>query len=199
MKIHNFKQGTDEWHQSRLGKLTGSEFHVFFGKSKTRDTLLYKKASERITSQKSDQDSFSNIHTARGSENEVFAMQSYYFETGREVNEVGFVELNNWIGSSPDGLVGDDGIIEIKSPDNHTFLYNCNKAYIKPEYKTQIQFNLFTTGRKWCDFILYNPKFDKPLKIIRINRDDEFIDKIKKTTDEVIKEINDIINQFNLK
>ena len=162
MKIHNFKQGTDEWHQSRLGKLTGSEFHVFFGKSKTRDTLLY-------------------------------------FETGREVNEVGFVELNNWIGSSPDGLVGDDGIIEIKSPDNHTFLYNCNKAYIKPEYKTQIQFNLFTTGRKWCDFILYNPKFDKPLKIIRINRDDEFIDKIKKTTDEVIKEINDIINQFNSK
>jgi len=195
MIIHNFEQGSEEWLNIRVGKFTGSDFHIMLGKSETKDKELDKKASERLTGVKCDQDIFSNGHTKRGHELEPLARDCYFFETGKEIKEVGFVELNDEVGCSPDGLI-DDGIIEIKCVDNHTYFKVVRKSYIAPIYKTQIQFNLYVTNRKYCDFIYFNPNFKKNIRIIRVERDDEFIEKIKDCIDDCNNIINQNITQF---
>lgn len=199
MKLYDFLQKSDEWFNIRLGKFTGSNFHIFFGNSKTKEIELYKKAAERITKTKSDSDSFSNKHIERGVELENEARLMYELESMNNVKEVGFIELDEFCGCSPDGLVGDDGMIEIKCKDNHTFLKQIirEEKAIEPIYRTQIQFNLYVSGRKWCDYVCYNPNFNQALYIKRIDRDEDYIEKIKDcietcnfTIDEIIKTLN---------
>lgn len=196
MIIHNFEQGTDEWQSIRLGKFTGSDFHTLLGKSKAAQDIIYKKTSERLTGSKSDSDSFSNIHTKRGHDLENDARLSYEFTTDNQVMEVGFIELNEFVGCSPDGLVGNDGMVEIKCKDNHNHLKSVIKNHIEPTHLTQMQFNMFVSDRKWCDYIMYNPNFSDPLHVIRVERDEEYINKIKNRLDELNTEVNKIINQF---
>lgn len=191
-------QGSDEWLKVRLGKLTGSDFHTLMGNSQTKDTILYKKAAERLTGVASDGDKFSSIHTERGHELEDAARMVYELETGESVTEVGFVELNESVGCSPDGLVRDIGGIEIKCKDNHGFLKAVTKAYIEPAHKTQMQFNMYVSARLWCDYCLYNPNFVNPLFIIRVDRDDEAIEKIKTNIELCNIKINDHIEKYNL-
>jgi len=196
MKIHNFEQGTEEWLQARSGKLTGSDFHHYFGKSEKKKTMLRIKAGERITGQLSDNELFNNKHMERGHEQEQSAIDTYSFESGNEVKQIGFTELNDFVGCSPDGLVGDHGIIEVKSQDFNRFIKLMQDQKPDPIYRTQIQFNLYATDRKWCDFISYNPKFKNPIQIIRIERDEEYIEKIKTTIEEVNQEIDSIIKLY---
>ena len=122
MKILNCIQGSDEWLEARLGKFTGSDFHTLMGNSQTKKTILLKKAAERITGKRADACKFSNIHTERGHELEEEARAEYSIQNLVLVQEVGFIELNDIVGSSPDGLVENDGGLEIKCKDNHTHL-----------------------------------------------------------------------------
>jgi len=200
MKIHNFEQGSQEWLQARAGKLTGSDFHYYFGNSEKKKTMLRIKAGERVTGQLSDKEIFSNKSMERGNEQEQSAIDTYSFESGNEVNQVGFCELSESVGCSPDGLVGDDGIIEIKSQDFNQFIKLLQDQKPCPIYNTQIQFNLYVTDRKWCDFISYNPKFiQKPIQILRVMRNEEDIERIKTTIKIIDQEINNIINLIKQK
>ena len=194
--MYNFEQGTDEWLAVRVGKFTGSDFHVLLGKSQTAQTIIYKKASERLTGVRSDSDNFSSVHTERGHDLENEARLSYELLSDNQVSEVGFVELNEFVGCSPDGLVGDDGMIEIKCKDNHNHLKSVIKNHIEPTHKTQMQFNMYVSDRKWCDYIMYNPNFSDSLHVIRVERDKEYINKIKGRLEELNIEVNKIINQF---
>jgi len=198
MKIYNFKQGTDEWLKIRIGKFTGSDFHTFLGNSVTKENELYKKAAERITKVKSDSCKFSNKHTDRGHELEPEARNLYELLYGQQVEEVGFIELDEFTGCSPDGLIGQDGMIEIKCKDNHTFLKQTIKKekWIEPQYRTQIQFNLYVSDRKWCDYVCYNPNFKNSLYVERINRNEDEITKIKQCLIECNNKINEIIKNF---
>lgn len=197
MIIHNCEQNSEEWHNLRLGRFTGSNFHIFLGNSQTRTNEIFKKASERITGKKCDQDSFRSIHTDRGHELEAVARDAYFFETGNMVEEVGFIEFDDLTGCSPDGLVGKDGMVEIKCVDNHTFVKIKNKNYINPMHKTQIQFCLMVANRKYFDYIVFNPNFgDKGLIIKRIERDEEYIKKIKIALDKAIDEVKKEIELF---
>lgn len=203
MIYHSFQQGSEEWHAARLGKFTGSNFHIFLGKSETRTTELFKKAAERITGERADQDCFKNGHTERGHDLEPLARKVYEYETLAFVEEIGFIEADGEaIGCSPDGLIGSDGLLEIKCPDQHTFLKWCQDDYIKPEYRTQIQFNLMVSERQWCDFVLFNRKFgENSLKIIRVNRDEVTIEKIKtalRLAEAEISEMKKVFFQKNL-
>lgn len=199
MKIYDFEQKSEEWFNIRLGKFTGSNFHIFFGNSKTKETELYKKAAERITKTRSDSDNFSNVHIERGIELESEARSMYELETMSNVKEVGFIKLDEFCGCSPDGLVDADGMIEIKCKDNHTFLKQIirEEKAIEPIYRTQIQFNLYVSGRKWCDYVCYNPNFKQALYIKRIDRDEEYIQKIKDYLKICNFEINEIIRILN--
>ena len=198
--IKDIEQGSKDWFDLRLGKLTASNFHLFLGNSKTRKTEIEKKAAEIITKKRCDQDNFRNIHTDRGHELEPIARDAYTFETGNNIEEVSFILGDDFTGCSPDGLVGDDGLIEIKCLDNHIFLAYKNKGddYIKPEHKTQIQFCLMVSGRKWVDYVVFNPNFGgKGLIIKRVERDDEYIKKIREAISRAVGEIKEEVTKFN--
>lgn len=197
MIIHDVEQGTQEWLDLRLGKITASEFHTLMGDSSTKKTLLLKKAAERITGKASDSDRFSNIHTERGHEKEDDARQLYAVLNMVDVDEVGFIEYNKNLGCSPDGLVGDDGGVEIKCKDNHTHLFAVMKNYVEPSHKTQCQFNMMVSNRKWWDYCLYNDNFSNPCHIIRLPRDEEYINKMKAEIEKCESIIESHIRNFN--
>lgn len=189
----DIEQQTPEWYFEHYGKFSASDFHTFLGNSQTKEDLLWEKVGERRW-EDSDVDPFYSQYTERGNllEPEARRLYSAVFEI--EVKQVGLVEedgeFDTWAISSPDGLVGDDGIIEIKCLVAKNFLrFTDPKSkqyeYIEPKYRTQVQFNLFVTGRKWCDFVYYHPRGG--MHVIHIERDEEAIEKIKTALRECIK------------
>ena len=194
-KYHNeILQNSDEWYQIRLGKFTASDFHVMLGKSQTKTDRLWEVIAERIFKD-TDQENFATFAMERGRILESEARRAYTIENEVNVDVTGFVESDDeyadFVGCSPDGLVGDDGLIEIKCPLAKNFLQWTEPTdegrqvkYIKPEYYTQIQFNLLVTGRQWIDFCYYHPRAGLVVK--RYYPDPEHIAKIKAALDECI-------------
>lgn len=193
MTIFNFPQRSEEWYKIRIGKITGSDFHTLMGNGETKKKLLLKKAVERITG-KPQGDELKNSDIQRGVDLEDTARTYYEMETGNTVNQVGFIQLNEYVGCSPDGLIGMDGILEIKCPRATTFLSHYLDDSIEKQYYTQIQFNMMITGAKWCDFVRYNEDF--PLYIKRVKADKEYQCRIRERLSECIKEIEEIIKNF---
>ena len=151
-------QGSDEWHEARLGHVTASCFsHVLAkGEGKTRKKYMLKVVSERLTGKPSE--SFSNVHTERGTIQEPFARLEYEARTGNLVQEVGFVKHPTLMaGASADGLIDDDGGVEIKSVIPTVQIEMIERGCIPGEYVAQVQGNLWISGRKWWDFVRYSP------------------------------------------
>ena len=168
MKIINCIQGSEEWLRARLGKLTASDAQAIGNNGKGLDTLCLEKAAELLTGQLPPQLE-DNEDIQRGKELEAEARAAYQLETGNSVYEVGFIELNEYVGCSPDGLIGEDGDLEIKCKNNKNHLLMLLGKPIDSKYDWQIQMRLLITGRKWCDFVSYNPNFaDNPLIILRV-------------------------------
>lgn len=195
MIIHNCEQLSEEWFDLRLGKITGSAMHDLLtkGGGKVRNKRIYMLVAERMTRKRCDA-SFSNRHTDRGHELESEARLIYEMIKGVSVETVGFIEINKYLGVSPDGLVDKDGGLEIKCLDNHTFIAQklLGVKGIIPSYVTQIQLSLMVSGRKWWDFMCYNPNFRKPF-IHRIEPDLDFHKVLKEEIDRANKEIAEII------
>lgn len=207
MQIFNeLKQGTDEWHNLRLGKITGSCFYKLLGTPAASQKYLYQKASEIITNAKSDSESFNNIHVQRGLDYECIAKAEYIKSTWTIIDDVGLIVLNDYVACSPDGLVGDDGMIEIKVPDSHNYLeqvlaiHNDGEKAIPTEYYAQQQFNMYVANRKWCDYTLYNPKYSKHrngLFTYRVNIDHAMQDRIHKVLEVSIEKIKEYVEQYH--
>ena len=199
MIIHNCEQGTDEWFACRAGKLTASNFHTLMGKGVTRDGILLDKAAEIVTGLTCEFSHINNKDIARGHELEPFAREAYEELKGVKVNEVGFVELDDYVGASPDGMVGDDGLIEIKCPRQKEFfnvVVNGAKK-IKPIYRTQIQYQLYVIDRSWCDFTVYCEAYDNPIHVIRVLRDESAIEIIKEQIERAKTDIFELLNKYN--
>lgn len=194
MIIHEFEQRTPEWYAIRFGKITGSDFFKFMGTSKTAEDKIFEKAAEQITKQPA-VEGFVSVDTERGKTLEDTAIFLYEVKTGNVVRQVGFVERDDLSGCSPDGLVGDDGMIEVKCPRPAGHIKTVIKGYIKPEYMTQIQYNLFICERQWCDFVSYCQAFGDP-HVIRVYRDEDYIDKIKQALEKAEFQIKAIIEQM---
>lgn len=196
MKVYDkLEQGTDEWRKVRSGKITSSDFHTLLGKGETKDKILYKKAYERVTGCVI-VNNYTNHNLERGRELESTARDLYELETGNDVKEVGFVKLDDFNGSSPDGLVGKDGLVEIKCPTVENWIKGKVKDWIAPQYKTQMQHQMYITGRKWCDFVIFCEELG--LYIRRIERDEEYIKKIISTSEKVNSDISNIIQKLGL-
>lgn len=200
-------QGSDEWHQLRLGKITGSNFYKLTGTEAARKKYLYDKASEIVSGEKCDADSVTNQHMQRGNEYEALARLKYIAHTLNYVQEVGFVQMNEYVACSPDGLVDTDGMIEIKVPDSSKYLGQVieisqgNEKDIPKEHYLQMQFNLLVCNREWCDYVLYNPKHDienRGLFIFRVKEDLKTQLMIKHTIDTAITEIKQYIHLYQL-
>ena len=171
--IHTMPQRSDEWFAVRLGKITGTSFGTMAnGKKPTIETLCLKTAAERLTGVSSD-NGFSNAAMENGTETEELARQAYETTDFSVVQAVGFLELDEYIGVSPDGLVGDDGGLELKCPMPHTHLQYLTQKSPHKAYRWQVQGALWVTGRKWWDFVSFCELFppDKQLVIERVEPD----------------------------
>ena len=191
LEIIECEQGTDAWREARRGIPTASNFQAILtkGGGVTRRTYLYKLAAERITGELTAQ--FSNGHTERGNIDEPYIRELYAEQSGYEIKEVGFMRLGN-IGYSPDGLVGDDGLIEIKSKLPHLQIACIISNEVPSEHIAQIQGGLYISGRQWCDFISYCqglPNFYK-----RVYRDEEYIENLKTELDKFETELQEAVN-----
>lgn len=172
MKIHQVKQNSPEWHELRKQKMTASHAQQIGNNGKGLETYIYEVVAEK-------EDNYTNEDIERGNEMEAEARQMYELETLQTVNQVGFIELDEYTGCSPDGLVGEEGGIEIKCPNNVNYLKLLVNQKIDTKYLWQIQMNLYITGRKWWDFIAYNPNFNQELYIMRVYPDEEMTEKLK--------------------
>lgn len=191
---HKVEQNSLEWFDLRKGKFTASTFKDLFMKTDTQGykDAIYKVAYERLTDESPE--SFSNEWMQRGTELEPEARAWYEFEKQVDVVSGGFFEYNSWIGASPDGLVGDSGLIEIKCPKFSTMMDYLIKKELPKTYYYQVHGQLLVTDRQWCDFVAYHPKL-KPL-ILRIERNSEIDKEILEKLFKAIKEVEQIINKL---
>lgn len=178
MKIHNFKQGSPEWFEIRANKMTASHANTIKTNGKGLKTYVYKKMFKFITGQYKTEDEFLSYDIERGKELESIAISDYELETGKKVERVGFIEKSDYVGCSPDGLVGDGGLLEIKCPREWKFLKFLVDGEIESQYVYQMQMQMLVTGRKWCDFLVFNESFKVPSVIKRVERDEDKIEKI---------------------
>lgn len=207
MKLHeDIEQGTAEWQALRLGKITGSSFAKLMGTAAAKEKYLYDRAAEIVTGSRCDSDeSACNAHMTRGSEFEEIALMKYTVATLNEVQKVGFVQLNEFVGCSPDGLVGEDGMVEVKVPDSNNYFrqvleISCDGVKAIPkDYYVQMQFNMFVCDRKWCDYVLYNPKHEasgRSLFIQRVERDEKMQSIIASTIDESVAKVKGYTQKY---
>jgi putative phage-type endonuclease len=177
MKIYKkIKQGTEEWKQLRLGKFGSTDAQAVGANGRGLETACFYKASELLIGK--GKEFYTNEDMERGKILEDDARTLYELETGNTVKQVGYVELDEYVGCSPDGLVGDDGLIEIKCPNNKVFVEYLFTGKIDTKYSWQMQFQMMVTNRGWNDYVLYNEDLNE-IKITRVERDEKAIEKIK--------------------
>jgi len=179
MKIIEMDQQSPEWLKLRAGLPSASCFDKIItstGKPSTQaDKYMYQLAGEKLLGMK--EESYQNDAMRRGVELEPEARMFYELSTGVDVVQVGFCLDERGFGCSPDGLVGEDGLIEIKCPILSTHIsYLVNESIVE-DYWHQIQGQLLVTGRKWCDAVSYYPNL--PTLIVRVERNEEFIKKLE--------------------
>ena len=192
MKIYNFEQRTEDWYNIRKGKMTASNAETIIANGKGLETYIYNLMAEYYSS--AEKENYINADMQRGIDLEPEAKIEFQFYTGLDIKEVGCVELNEYILASPDGLIGDDGLIEIKCPNDSIYFKLLLSNNIKPEYIAQMQMQMYVTDRQYCYFVSYNPNFEKSLYIKKISRDEEMIEKLKKGLErgtQLIKEIKE--------
>jgi hypothetical protein len=182
-------QGTDEWLDLRSGKVTASVGSTLWVDGKLENgfgagamTLLSKIVEERLTGTKREGFGGSKA-TEFGHINEPNARLHYERETFQSVKEVGFIGLGDWVGSSPDGLVGDIGGVEIKClPTQHIDVIETGTCKDHKKFVAQCMFNLYVSRREWWDLVYYHPHFPKHLqmKVFRVFPDDILFAKYRK-------------------
>jgi putative phage-type endonuclease len=164
--IKNNPQGTDAWLKDRIGHATASHAQAIGNNGKGLETYILEIMSEYLSS--GEKEHYSNEHTERGNELEPTARSMYELENDCKVEQIGFCELNDFIGCSPDGLVGEEGMIEIKCPEDKVYFDIIMNEKIDSGYIWQCQMNMLILKRKWCDLIFYNPNFEKSMKVFRL-------------------------------
>lgn len=176
MRWYDVQQNTDEWQSLRCGKATASQFACFmandgkpFGEPAKKYALQI--ALENMTGRKAEF-SFSNEHMERGHEQEPVARMLYEEERFANVTNGGFFDLGDY-GDSPDGLIGDDGVLEVKSVISTTHYATLRRGSFDPSYRWQLVGHLDCTGRDWVDFASYCSDFpeDKQLIVHRLTRE----------------------------
>jgi len=172
------EQGTPEWFTFRLGRVTASHFSDVLSTGSTRKTYMMKLLAERMTGEPLE--TFSAKWMEEGNETEPQARDYYAELNGVGVEQVGFIELGDDIGCSPDGLVGDDGMVQIKCPFPSAHLGYILKGTLPSQYKAQVQGELWVAERQWSDFISFDARVkSRPYWSIRVQRDEQYIKELE--------------------
>jgi hypothetical protein len=197
LEIFDFIQGTAEWYSARLGIPTASEFSTVLAKgarggpSKERTTYMRKLAGEIITG--SPMWSYSNEHMERGKEQEGEARDLYAMLADVEPVQIGFMRRGD-VGCSPDSLVGDDGLLEIKTKLAHLQIGVLETGEVPTEHVAQLQGQVWVSRRSWVDFMSYCPGL--PPFVKRVHRDEAFIATLKVAIDEFNAEMDALVERI---
>lgn len=197
-------QGSVEWFTLRAGKVTASRVADVVAKTKTgwgasRANYMAELIAERLTGEAAER--FSNAAMQWGTDHEPDARAAYEFFRDATVTEIGFVEHPSiaMTGASPDGLVGDDGLVEIKCPNTATHLETLLSQTVPAKYVTQMLWQMACTGRKWCDFVSYDPRLPESMSLFvkRIDRDDKRIAELETDISAFLAETASKLAQLN--
>lgn len=199
MRIVDCEQQSPEWFAARMGMPTASEFSTVMrtkgkgenGESKERLTYMRKLAGEILTGEP--MESYSNQHMERGREMEGEARNLYSFLTTEPLQRVGFI-VNGPKGCSPDSLVGDRGMLEIKTALPHILIGHLIRGEFPPEHKAQCQGALWVAEREWIDIAIYWPKL--PLFKVRAGRDEKYIADLAAAVDQFNAELAEMVERI---
>ena len=201
--ITTCEQGSPEWLALRLGKVTASRIKEVLANgrgnapSKMAESYMIELVAEILTGES--KPFFENDAMRWGTETEDEARAVYSIKNSRfDVEEVAFIEHSEFIGMSPDGLVGDDGLLEIKCPNTTTQLKRALSDDYAKDYKAQIQMQLWVSGRDWCDFVSFDPRLDCAAGYLeqRVHRDNSYISDMQNKTFEFVGKMKELINKL---
>jgi putative phage-type endonuclease len=198
------EQKTDEWFTARLGKVTASRVADVMAKTKTgysasRENYMAQLVVERLTQTKAE--SFTNAAMQWGTDQEPFARAAYEAAQGVMVEEVGFMSHPDieMAGASPDGLVGDDGMVEIKCPNTAGMIEALLTQKVPAKYFAQMQMQIACAGRQWCDYVVFDPRMPVKAQLFvkRVPRDDVFIKEMETEIVKFLSEVDAQVQQLN--
>lgn len=198
------EQRSEEWFAARCGKVTASRVADIIARTKTgpsasRENYLAQLVCERMTGKPAE--SYSNAAMAWGTEQEPFARAAYESAKDVLVEEVGFVPHPSFseAGASPDGLVGEFGLVEIKCPNTATHIQTLLEQKVPEKYITQMQWQMACTQRHWCDYVSFDPRMAEGLQLFikRIEFDPVFVGKLDKEIINFLLDLEDKIIQLN--
>lgn len=196
-------QGSEEWHQARLGRVTASRVADVIAKTKSgwaasRTNYAAELIAERLTG--ASQDRYTNAAMQWGVETEMEARAAYEFYHGCEVAEVGFIEHPTIVmaGASPDGLAGVDGLIEIKCPNTSNHIDTLLNRAVPGKYHWQMMWQMACTGRQWCDFVSYDPRLPEDLRLFvrRVDRNDEEVEYLETEVTSFLCELEETLGKL---
>ena len=197
------EQRSIEWFAIRLGKVTASRVADVIAKTKTgystsRENYMAQLVCERMTGTMGE--SFSSTAMQWGTDQEPLARAAYEAAADVLVDEIGFVVHPTIVnaGASPDGLVGDDGLIEIKCPNTATHLETLRTKKVPAKYNIQMQWQMASTGREWCDFVSFDSRLPEHLQlfIARVKRDKEYIAELEQEVSKFVQELEATVQFF---
>jgi hypothetical protein len=201
------EQRTEEWFAQRLGKVTASRVADVIAKTKTgpsasRENYATQLVLERLTNKQAE--FYSNAAMQWGTDTEPMARQAYEVKRGVFVNETGFIDhpTIEMSGASPDGLVGKNGLVEIKCPESKTHMEYLLSGKAPAKYIPQMMWQMACTGREWCDFVSFDPRFPENLQIlvVKVDFDPVYVKmlelEITQFLDDVSKKV-EILRKFN--
>jgi len=196
-------QRTDEWYHARCGCVGASRIADIMattksGPSASRKNYMAELLCERLTGESPEH--FESAAMKWGTDTEPLARSAYEIETGQMVEETGFVlhPSIKMFGASPDGLVGDSGGLEIKCPNTATHIETLLGSTIDSRYMYQMQTGMACTGRKWWDFVSFDPRLPGKLQfhLRRVMRDDAVIEAIEKAVVLFLEELDEMVERL---
>lgn len=203
--MHDMDQRSQEWLEIRLGKATASRVADIMAKgrsgapSASRANYAAQLVCERLTGQPTE--TFTSSAMQWGTDNEGAAREAYEFMLNVNVEQVGFVDHPELprTGASPDGLVGEHGMLEIKAPNTATHIETLVNDKIAERYITQIQWQLACSGRRWADFVSFDPRMptEMQLYVKRIPRDEARINELETEVAKFLKEVDATVDELN--
>ena len=193
-------QGSPEWFAARLGRVTSSRVADIVARTKTgystsRANYLAQLLSERLTGTTGE--GFTNAAMQWGIDHEAEARSAFEFRFDRNVTLIGFADHPTiaMSGASPDGLLENDGLVEIKCPNTATHIETLLSGAVPQKYETQMMWQMACTGRQWCEFISYDPRLPEAMALFvkRISRDEDRIAELEAEVRSFLNELDSTI------
>lgn len=200
------EQGSEEWFQARLGKVTASRVKDVMAKTKSgpaasRKNYMMELLCQRLTGNR--EEGFTNAAMQRGTELEPVARSAYEIASGQIVTEAEFITHPDYqqTGASPDGFVSDDGLIEIKCPNTAQHIACIQSGEPDSKYWWQMQHQMWCTGREWCDFVSFDDRLPEALQlfVVRVERDEQAISDLSTEVLEFLGELEKLVSEMTEK